>query len=183
MFKLEKYRLNRYKQLSNNNIKFLNFLRGFASLIVLFSHSYQIIIAPVDHSLIGIIGLVAQFSVMVFFVLSGFLISNSISKLLTSTSYSSLPKSSLFFIYFKKRVNSIYPPLIFTLIIYLIFKFTHNLSGFFLYNYNFVARDGVFLDFQSFVVSFFFLMGLLLTTYPPMPLSGVYHMNFGIILF
>lgn len=192
MFKLEEYRLNRYNQLSNNNIKFLDFLRGFASLIVLFSHSYQIIIAPVNHSLIGIIGLIAQFSVMVFFVLSGFLISNSISKLLTSTSYSSLPKFFLFSIYFKKRVNRIYPPLIFSLfftfIIYLIFKFTYNSSGFFLYNYNFVARDGVLLDFQSFIVSFFFLNGFIVNNISSnaslwsLPYEFWYYIILGVVL-
>lgn len=58
----------------------LESLRGLSAVLVLFSHCFQAFIAPIDVSLYPLIRLLGQSAVMMFFVLSGFLIGHSVQK-------------------------------------------------------------------------------------------------------
>ena len=57
----------------------LDSARGFSALVVVVAHTNQFIVAPVFGKWTTALGLLAQSAVMVFFVLSGFLIGKSIS--------------------------------------------------------------------------------------------------------
>jgi len=85
-------------------------LRGASAIAVVIGHSNQILIAPTYDGLSEWLGLLAQAAVMVFFVLSGFLICKSISgNIAKHQGYFSLTK------YVGDRFIRIWPPLLFSL--------------------------------------------------------------------
>jgi len=80
--------LRRFASLSADHSSFIAACRGAAALIVLLAHLQQVFLAPFWTGSYAYWLLVAQFSVMVFFVLSGFLIGKSITKKTASGQFS-----------------------------------------------------------------------------------------------
>lgn len=101
--------LNKYQPVSNDQSIRLDSLRGLSALLVAAAHAFQVFVAPVDHTLYGACGLLAQAAVMVFFVLSGFLITKSITRRYAAGFSASR--------YAADRANRIVPPLIVSLAI------------------------------------------------------------------
>lgn len=95
----------------------LESLRGLSAIIVLFSHCFQAVIAPLDQSIYPIIRLLGQAAVMMFFVLSGYLIGYSIQKNITRYQQFNLRQ------YIQQRCKRILLPFIFALILTVILYF------------------------------------------------------------
>lgn len=89
----------------------LDSYRGCAALVVALCHAFQIFITPFAGGATKYIGLFSQASVMIFFVLSGFLIGNS--ALYNIKRNGNFDVSS----YAKNRAMRIYPPLILAVMI------------------------------------------------------------------
>ncbi|MFC3903773.1 Peptidoglycan/LPS O-acetylase OafA/YrhL, contains acyltransferase and SGNH-hydrolase domains [Acinetobacter marinus] len=87
----------------------LESLRGLSAIVVLFSHAFQAFIAPQDVTFYSIVRLLGQSAVMMFFILSGFLIGHSIQKNLLQNHTFSIRK------YARQRFRRILPPFIFAL--------------------------------------------------------------------
>lgn len=87
----------------------LESLRGLSAIVVLFSHAFQAFVAPQDVTFYSIVRLLGQSAVMMFFVLSGFLIGHSIQK--------NIQQNQLFSkqIYTMQRCKRILPPFLFAL--------------------------------------------------------------------
>ncbi|MFW0888377.1 UNVERIFIED_CONTAM: acyltransferase [Pseudomonas sp. JL1] len=136
----------------------LDTLRGLSAIIVLIAHAQQIFLAPAYHGLTGLFGLVAQASVMVFFVLSGFLICKSITRNhRDNVTFNIKP-------YAIDRANRILPPLFFsTLLLVSLSSIAPSLfqSGThdFLKASEFMARPGFYSDALSIFGSLIFLNG------------------------
>lgn len=103
----------------------LDFIRAVSAFVVLLAHVQQILISstwmpfslsgrsdivPFIYSQVGAIG------VMVFFVLSGFLIAYSIANNLTKNKFERFSAKK----YFKSRLRRLYPPLIFSQVLVLL---------------------------------------------------------------
>lgn len=86
----------------------LDSIRALSAFVVLFGHTYQALLLPKVDSCFTLVVLLSQFAVMVFFVLSGFLIGNSC--------YNNFLRNSRFNLgeYVLDRALRLYPPLIFT---------------------------------------------------------------------
>ncbi|EJM62275.1 putative acyltransferase [Pseudomonas sp. GM49] len=89
----------------------LDSMRALAAIVVLFGHTFQTLLLPAVGSWFTLVVLVSQLAVMVFFVLSGFLIGKSVCN--------NISKNSVFNIgqYAKDRAIRIYPPLIASLVL------------------------------------------------------------------
>jgi peptidoglycan/LPS O-acetylase OafA/YrhL len=148
--------LNKFNSIDKDTSLQIDSLRGLSAILVLVAHAFQIFIAPIDHSLYGIFGLIAQASVMLFFVLSGFLITKSITR-----AYGSGFSLSR---YATDRANRILPPLAVSLILCTLlwviapYSFSSG-SREFIYASPFMARNGFELDAQSIIGTVFFLNG------------------------
>ncbi|UHM90424.1 acyltransferase family protein [Rahnella victoriana] len=99
------------EKLTPNQSLSLESLRGVSALSVVVAHFYQLFLARYDASLYKYFALVAQSSVMIFFVMSGFLIGKSIQNNFQKNVYFSLPD------YASSRFYRIYPPLIASIVI------------------------------------------------------------------
>lgn len=122
-FKKIPAKLNVYRPIQSEVSAQINSIRGISALIVLFAHCNQIIISPAHHELYAIFGIIAQSSVMVFFVLSGFLIGKSLTRNASSENGFSLARYTI------DRANRILPPLIFATVILLILFFLHHMHS------------------------------------------------------
>lgn len=94
----------------------LDSIRGFSAFVVLLGHTNQTLLLPTTNWGASYIGLLTQLSVMIFFVLSGFLIGKSI--------ISNKNKNGTFLIdkYAEDRALRIYPPLIIsTILVWILF--------------------------------------------------------------
>ncbi|KPG98426.1 hypothetical protein AEQ67_13830 [Pseudomonas sp. RIT-PI-q] len=94
----------------------LDSIRALAAIAVLFGHTFQTLLLPAIKSWFTLVVLVSQLAVMVFFVLSGFLIGKSVCN--------NISKNSVFSIgqYIRDRAFRIYPPLIASLILIIVFS-------------------------------------------------------------
>ncbi|MGE9758068.1 acyltransferase family protein [Acinetobacter baumannii] len=104
---------NSYNSISKNASPQLDSLRGLSALIVLFAHANQVLIAPYTIVFSGLAGLLSQSAVMVFFVLSGFLIGKSLTKNYCINNGLNIDS------YLKDRFNRIYPPFLFSIVLVL----------------------------------------------------------------
>jgi peptidoglycan/LPS O-acetylase OafA/YrhL len=84
----------------------LDSIRALAAFAVLLGHTYQTLLLPTLNSHFTIVVLLSQFSVMVFFVLSGFLIGKSVCNNITKYSYFNAGR------YAADRTLRLYPPLV-----------------------------------------------------------------------
>jgi len=98
----------------NINYKTLDFYRGLSAYIVLIGHFWQVFFAPIYNNefIHLLLGSLARYAVLVFFVLSGFLIALSIDKNISK-------HNGIFntYQYFRSRFLRIYPPLIFSILL------------------------------------------------------------------
>lgn len=143
----------------NKNVSMqLDSLRGLSALAVVFGHSFQVFIAPISSTLFPIFGLVAQGAVMMFFVLSGLLITKSITR--------NFNQQGGFWIgsYSINRVNRIYPPLLFAMVLvaalYVLVPYFFP-SGSHVYQFtdSFIVRDGFSVNFVDWTGTLLFLNG------------------------
>lgn len=149
-----------YSRISRDVSPQLDSIRGLSALIVLFAHCYQVLIAPTNDSLYGIVGICSQAAVMVFFVLSGLLIGKSLTRNINQNSSLQLKP------YFIDRLNRIYPPFVFSLLIigilYIIAPYffpSRSLS--FISSNQYLAREGFEITLSSVLSSVFFLNGFI----------------------
>ncbi|WP_417592051.1 acyltransferase family protein [Parasphingorhabdus sp.] len=136
----------------------LDSLRGLSALAVLIGHSFQVFIAPVSPNLFPVFGLMAQAAVMIFFVLSGFLITKSITR------NSARPSGFSIGSFARDRFNRIYPPLVFAIVLVVALfvlapYFFPSRSHDFLPGGSFIARDGFFVGFPEVAGTLIFLNG------------------------
>lgn len=99
-----------FRPLRPDQSSFLDSLRGASSIAVLIGHENQLIVGPSTPVAYAYTGLLAQFSVMVFFVLSGFLIGKSITRQCAHGDFD-IGK------YAVDRAARIMPPLVFSLLL------------------------------------------------------------------
>nr|WP_298164621.1 acyltransferase [uncultured Pseudomonas sp.] len=146
----------------------LDFLRGFSAFLVLVAHTQQILVNPtwMPFSLSGrsdvvpfVYSQIGALGVMIFFVLSGFLITYSIGSNLKSNDFKRFDAAK----YFKDRLRRLFPPLLFSqgvvLIVFGVLYFfdanssTHFATGKELY----LARNELGFNVVDYLGSFFFL--------------------------
>lgn len=136
----------------------LNTLRGLSAIAVLIGHGVQVFVAPLAPGAFPIFGLLAQAAVMLFFVLSGFLITKSITR------NASQPSGFDVASYASDRFDRIYPPLLFAMLL-VIALFALSVGAFpsgsnaYLVTGGFIARDGFFVDPTAYVGTLVFLNG------------------------
>ncbi|MEI0850062.1 acyltransferase family protein [Pseudomonas aeruginosa] len=150
--------LRDFKKIDRRSSLELDSLRGLSAILVLVAHSFQIFVAPVNSSMYGMLGLIAQASVMLFFALSGFLITKSITN---NYSHGFDVKK-----YCADRINRIIPPLLVSLAICIAlwymapFAFPNGTRDF-IYTSDFMAREGFYIDLESIIGTLFFLNGFI----------------------
>lgn len=149
--------LRNYRKIDIETSRMLDSLRGLSALTVLIAHAFQIFIAPINSSAYGVFGVAAQSAVMLFFSLSGFLITKSITE-----NYENFKISS----YFKARANRLLPPLFASLTICIILWLIAPLifvSGTrdFLRISELMARDGFYINVKAVTGTAFFLNGFI----------------------
>lgn len=101
-------------RITKDQSKQLDSIRGLSALIVLAGHTHQAFIRPTFSETSIYVSFLTQFAVMVFFVLSGFLIGKSICNNISTNGDFSLAK------YAKDRALRLYPPLIAAIVLMLI---------------------------------------------------------------
>ena len=99
-----------YQRFDKTFILQLGSLRGLSAIVVLFSHAFQAFVAPQDVTFYSVVRLLGQSAVMIFFVLSGFLIGHSIQKNIQQNQLFSIQ------IYTMQRCKRILPPFLFALL-------------------------------------------------------------------
>ena len=141
----------------------LESLRGISAIVVLFSHSFQAFIAPFDLSLYSWVRLLGQAAVMIFFVLSGYLIGTSIQNNIQQHENFNLRQ------YIRQRYRRILPPFLFasafSLILYALAPtFFASHSHEFQNSFGMMIRTAYDIDTQDFLGSLFFLNGFITPT-------------------
>lgn len=157
---LKKNFISNYSRIPSYASSQLDSLRGLSALLVLIAHTNQILVAPTTTIFSGIGILVGQAAVMVFFVLSGFLIGKSLTGNINKNSSLDIKK------YFYDRFNRLYPPLILSIIIvgvlYIIAPYlfaTSSLS--YIETDHYLARENFEITLSSLFSSMFFLNGFI----------------------
>lgn len=102
------------KKLTENQTLSFESLRGIAAIAVALAHVFQFFLARYHPEYYRAVGLIAQSSVMVFFVMSGFLIGVSIQNNKSRNGYFAMSDYAI------SRFRRIYPPLVLSLIIILL---------------------------------------------------------------
>lgn len=157
------HQLGQYQALSTQFSQQLASLRGISAIIVLFSHCFQAFIAPFDLTLYSVIRLLGQAAVMMFFVLSGFLIGHSMQKNRQQFGQFNLTH------YIKQRCTRILPPFIFALaltaLLYVLAPyFFASESRFFQHYFGIMIRYEYDISYLDFIGSMLFLNGFLTPT-------------------
>jgi len=144
-------------------IVFLDGIRIVSSIVVCIAHSFQIFLLPKlgsTHIVYSLSTQAASYSVVIFFMLSGYMITNSIFNNITKNQFFNFGK------FWEDRLLRLYPPLIFSIILsFVIFKTIHcfHLNGaisFRLPGDLDLGRESVQYSWKEIIVSFFFLQGL-----------------------
>lgn len=104
-------------RLSHSQSISLESMRGISAIVVVLCHSFQIFVARYASDYFNYVVMAAQASVMVFFVLSGFLIGKSIQ------SNININKKFDLLAYLKNRLIRIYPPLLLSIILVYLLAF------------------------------------------------------------
>ncbi|CAM5522956.1 acyltransferase family protein [Eoetvoesiella caeni] len=102
---------HQFQALTESDSDQLNSIRGISAIAVMIGHANQTLIAPNSTILVPWMGLLAQSAVMIFFVLSGFLIGKSISNNIIRNNGFSLSE------YLITRGLRIWPPLLLSIAI------------------------------------------------------------------
>lgn len=157
------HQLGQYQALTTKFSQQLESLRGISAIIVLFSHCFQAFIAPFDLTFYSIVRLLGQAAVMMFFVLSGFLIGHSMQKNSHQFGHFNLKH------YIQQRCKRILPPFIFALLLtvslyYLAPYFFASQTQFFEHYFGIMIRYEYDIALLDFIGSMFFLNGFLTPT-------------------
>jgi peptidoglycan/LPS O-acetylase OafA/YrhL len=152
--------LDDHKTIAPGVSRQLDTMRGLSAIVVLIAHAHQIFLAPIYQGLNGFFGLLAQASVMVFFVLSGFLICKSITRNYRDNGAFNVGS------YAVDRFNRIFPPLAFSIVLLVALTTLAPLlfpSGTldFIKSSEFLARNGFYSDVSGVLGSLIFLNGFL----------------------
>lgn len=141
----------------------LESLRGISAIVVLFTHCFQAFIAPFDQTIYPLIRLLGQSAVMMFFVLSGYLIGHSIQK--------NIHLFGRFNIwhYLKQRCKRILPPFIFALaltaLLYVLAPlYFASQSHAFVHDFGLMIRNSYDINLTDFIGTAFFLNGFITST-------------------
>jgi len=117
-----------FNRLEDFESKLFDILRALSSFFVLLGHTYQSLILPrveVSPIITKVIFALAEYSVMVFFALSGYMITLSIYKNVSDSYFTSFNANK----FFKDRLIRLYPPLILsTLIAVIVYFLSHELG-------------------------------------------------------
>jgi peptidoglycan/LPS O-acetylase OafA/YrhL len=141
----------------------LESLRGISAIVVLFTHCFQAFIAPFDLTLYSWVRLLGQAAVMIFFVLSGYLIGYSIQRNTQQHGQFNLRQ------YTRQRYRRILPPFLFamalTVILYLLAPlFFASQTHAFQNSFGMMIRTSYTLDAGDFFGSLLFLNGFITPT-------------------
>ena len=141
----------------------LESLRGISALVVLFTHCFQAFIAPFDLSLYSWVRLLGQAAVMIFFVLSGYLIGYSIQHNTHRQGQFNLRD------YLQQRCRRILAPFLFamalTLILYLLAPLLFaSQSHAFQNSFGMMIRTDYSVDSGDFIGALLFLNGFITPT-------------------
>ncbi|MGE8538503.1 MAG: acyltransferase family protein, partial [Acinetobacter sp.] len=141
----------------------LESLRGISAIVVLFTHCFQAFIAPFDLSLYSWVRLLGQAAVMIFFVLSGYLIGYSIQYNAHRQCQFNLRD------YLQQRCRRILAPFLFamalTLILYLLAPlFFASQSHAFQNSFGMMIRTDYSVDSGDFIGALLFLNGFVTPT-------------------
>jgi peptidoglycan/LPS O-acetylase OafA/YrhL len=138
----------------------LNAFRGLAALLVALGHLEQVFLRPYSQVISPFAGLLAQASVMIFFVISGYSITASIEGL--------IGKPNSCYEYFIRRFCRVMPPLVTVL---LLMYLLHNLAPYFFstrtrdfISQSNLIRGGFYFDIGEATGSLLFLNGFLTAT-------------------
>lgn len=155
----------------------LDSVRGLSCLIVLVGHANQVFVTPIESGHAVFVGFFTQFSVMVFFALSGFLVGTSI--------FRNIKRNYQFRIsqYAYDRALRIYPPLITaTFLTILLWKLAPHIfpSGTYMFveTPNKLARSGINTNAKEILGSLFFLNGFKTAT--PGPNGPLWSLSYEI---
>lgn len=158
-------RIHKTSNLATMQSDQLDSLRGAAAIIVVLAHANQIFIAPNYYTPVPLVGLLASSAVMVFFVLSGFLIFKSIEKNLERN------KGEFSFSQFcYSRLLRLWPPLVLALFLMAFFYiiaplfFPSGTNNFLPAIGNYIPRDGYFIEEKEIFGALFFFNGFFSTT-------------------
>ncbi|WJG26990.1 MULTISPECIES: acyltransferase family protein [Vibrio] len=107
--------LKPFQPISKEESEIFDFFRGLSAIVVLVSHAYQILIAPQVSSptINNIVFHIAGCAVMVFFFLSGYMISGSLYRNASKNEFRNINLKKFFF----DRLIRLYPPLLFSFLI------------------------------------------------------------------
>ena len=141
----------------------LESLRGISAIVVLFTHCFQAFIAPFDLTLYSWVRLLGQAAVMIFFVLSGYLIGYSIQRNTHQHGQFNLHQ------YTRQRYRRILPPFLFamalTVILYLLAPlFFASQTHAFQNSFGMMIRTSYTLEAGDFFGSLLFLNGFITPT-------------------
>lgn len=146
-----------------NRIPYLDGIRIISSIVVCIAHAAQIFILPklgLNHPVAFLYSYAASFAVVVFFILSGFMVTNSI--------FNNKEKNGYFdsFKYWKDRLFRLYPPLIFAILLCILIYYTmmffklHGAVSYRLPGDLELARESIQYSANEIFTSLFFLQGI-----------------------
>lgn len=157
--------MNKFTRINEYDSALFDFFRGASALLVLVGHIYQFIIAPSyeldtkNNVLSFMFSQLAVLSVMVFFVLSGFMIAASMYRNISNNDFKHFDIK----VFCKDRIIRLYPPLLFALALTVLLFFIASLldlraltsfsNGAELY----LVREKLELDLDSIIASLFFM--------------------------
>ncbi|HBA5068836.1 TPA: acyltransferase [Escherichia coli] len=145
-----------YQRLTGNQSVSFDSLRGVSALLVVASHCVQFFFLPTNPEYHKYVAMVSQSSVMLFFVMSGFLITKSITGNISKNGNLDLND------FFVKRFARIYPPLIASFVLVAVIVTFLHISGMPMSDLKGIPKQYSFSDFAiSYLPSFMFLNGFL----------------------
>ncbi|WP_314069766.1 acyltransferase [Campylobacter showae] len=135
----------------------LNYFRGFFATLVVFAHTYQILLLPLFYSetsvVLGMVQFIAAYSVVGFILISGYSIASSLH-----LNYLKNNKKIDIGEFARKRINRIMPPFLLSiLVVFCIQYFSLNGSEYWLPESKYVARDQARYDWELIFYNFLFL--------------------------
>jgi peptidoglycan/LPS O-acetylase OafA/YrhL len=162
--------------------RFLDSIRGISAILVMLSHVVQMYILPhMANSgfFDGLWEILASYSVMAFFVISGFVITISILENIERNGGKFKPWEFL-----ESRLVRLYPALLFAMLltigVYALIHATHfpASDNFYLPGDLFVFREKAVLDWKSILVSTFFLQGIFVESTGPSMNGALWSLSF-----
>lgn len=135
--------LSTFKKIGQDESVFFDSIRGFSAFVVLIGHCYQLLVQPsFENKWLNLIFYnAAGYAVMIFFLLSGYMISMSLYRNISDNHFTAFNFKKFFY----ARLLRLYPPLI---LAFLIMLSVFLITDFF--NINFVNGNEVYLSRDAF---------------------------------